>query len=268
VLDPLSILSWARITPADPGPPPRLSLPHLVAVDSGRRYVSDAEFVAAHWQTLTEPLGHGFPPPEENRIWYSVTPAPGLRLIALNSAAPFVEMPGQAYSEGAISPPQVRFLRAELTLAEQRDELVIVATHHPSDSLQFAYGTALTPGAFRRLLNEFPCVSLHIAGHWHRHAVFDRGGYIEIVAGSIIDPPQEGRIIEVWRSLEPNTPGTDEQAEDDAVLPENSALRYWTFSHLDDLPPPDPSHARLFDDPLLPMRQQATELAGFSEPRP
>jgi hypothetical protein len=39
-------------------------------------------------------------------------------------------------------------------------------------------------------------------------------------------------------------------------------LRYWMFSHLDEITPPDDSYADLFDDPLLPMRHVAAELAG------
>jgi hypothetical protein len=58
-------------------------------------------------------------------------------------------------------------------------------------------------------------------------------------------------VIEIWRERG--------EAGDDAV-----ELRYWMFSHLDEIDPPDDSHADLFNDPLLPMRRIAAELAGMS----
>ena len=78
----------------------------------------------------------------------------------------------------------------------------------------------------------------------------DRGGYTEIVTSSALDAPQEGRIIEVWRDLD----------SDDCDV----ELRYWTFSHLEEVAPTDASHVELFDDPLLPMRRVASDLAGAS----
>ena len=74
----------------------------------------------------------------------------------------------------------------------------------------------------------------------------DRGGYIEIETCSTIDPPQEGRIIEIWRD---ETNGS-------------IAVSYRMFSGLDDTLPP------LGDDPLLPLRQAANALAerGKTDP--
>jgi hypothetical protein len=39
-------------------------------------------------------------------------------------------------------------------------------------------------------------------------------------------------------------------------------LRYRSFSHLDAIDPPDAAGAEWFDDPLMPMRRVAAELAG------
>ncbi len=41
-------------------------------------------------------------------------------------------------------------------------------------------------------------------------------------------------------------------------------LRYWMFFHLEAIDPPGADSAELFDDPLLPMRRVAAELAGVS----
>jgi len=246
-LNPEGILAWAPITPAHPVPPPRLNIPTIIEPNPERRYITDDEFVQAHLDSVTTPTGHGFDPEQPHRTWYSVSPAPGLRLIGLNSAAPLLELPTLIYSEGAISSPQRTFLVRELRAARDRGEIVVVATHHPSGALDVAAGTAVTSQEFRTLLNDHPNVALHLAGHIHAHAALDRGGYAELITGSTLDPPQQGRIIEIWRN-------------GDVVK-----LRYRFFSHLDEIEPPDNTQVDVFDDPLLPMRRAAAELAGVRE---
>jgi hypothetical protein len=153
VLDPVGSLSWGPITPANPGPPPPLNFPVHVQPNPDRRFVREVEFIEAHFDTAGEPPGHGFDPTHPERSWYSVSPAPGLRLIVLNSATPLIELPAQVYPDGAISLPQAVFLRGELEGAQARGESVVVTTHHPSDALERTYGSVLTPRSFRRLLN-------------------------------------------------------------------------------------------------------------------
>jgi hypothetical protein len=257
-LNPVGFLGWAPITPAHPGPPPEFTLlPTVVPRNPQRRYVTDRQFIEAHLTSITEPPGHGFDAADPERTWYSVSPTPGVRLIVLNSCTPFLEPPGFPLSEGAISSVQVRYLQTELELAEKRGEIVVVATHHPSESLQEIYGTAVNAEGLRRMLNDSSCVKLHLAGHWHRHAVFDRGGYTEIVTGSILDPPQEGRVMELWRRREE----VEDPVATEADTPQIE-LRYWTFSHLEDIAPPMDGSSDLFEDPLLSMRRAAAELAG------
>ena len=200
----------------------------------------------AHLASIGDPLGHGFTADHPDRTWYSASPVPGLRLITLNSSTPAFEQPEFAFSEGAISYEQRLFLERELQRAQAPDEWVIVATHHPSSTLELIYGTSLGPQTFRSLLNKYPCVKLRLAGHLHANVVTDRGGYREIVTSSMLDAPQQGRVIEIWR---------DASGE--------AQLRYWMFSHLDAIDPPDDSQAALFDDPLMLLRRKAAELAGI-----
>ena len=243
-LDPIGWLSWAPVTPASPGPPTELGLPTLIDANPERRYLDDDEFVAMHLESGSEPAGHGFDAAYPQRTWYSVSPAPGLRLIGLNSATPFEERPTYVYSEGAINLTQMFFLADELRLATDRRETVIVATHHPSDALQLALGSSVSGDTFRSLLGRFDCVALHLAGHSHRNAVTERAGYLEIETGSTLDFPQQGRILEIWRA------GGDIE------------LRYSLFSHLDSIEPATEADEALFEDPLMPMRRIANELAA------
>ncbi len=293
-LDPTGLLSWAPITPTSPGPPPAINWPMLIPANPQRRYATDRDFIELLLGSDSKPSGHGFSANHPDRTWYSVLlmegeedlRPTGLRLIGLNSADPLMPTPRTIHSEGAISLGQFFFLKDELARAQAGGEWVIVATHHPSESLELSAGSSVTPVSFVSLLNDYSCVKLHLAGHWHRSAVIDRGGYLEIVTGSIIDAPQQGRMIEVWQSTEPRalaradspSPEPRALARTDSPSPEPRAsvragdetpadrieLRYWMFSHLDEIAPPDEADTILFDDPLMPMRRIAAELAGGS----
>ena len=245
-LDPTGSLSWGLITPGNPGPPIVPLLPVSITADADRRYISTGEWIAAHLDSTGTPPGHGFNEDAPERTWFSAAVAPGVRLISLNTSDAIIEQPRLVHSEGAISFQQLLFLRNELRAAETRGDVVIVATHHPSLSLDITLGTALTAATMIDLLNSYPSVKLHIAGHWHSHAAFDRGGYAELVTGSLVDAPQQGRVVELWR---------------DRADPGRIELRYRFLSHLDEIEPLDGSIPRL-DDPMLPMRRIAAELAG------
>lgn len=245
-LDPTATIAWAPITPANPGPPGEFNFPQLVQANPDRRFITNREFIEAHWSSDTEPPGHGFAGVESGRTWYSVSPSPGVRLIGLNSSAPLLETPTLNYSEGAISANQISFLKSELAKAADYGELVIVATHHAPDRLDPTVGTSISGAAFVRLLNGYPSVKLHLAGHTHEHLVIDRGNYLEITTGAIIDAPQEGRVIEIWR--EPAGDLTE--------------MRYWTFSHLERIEASDAEQSSWLVDPLMPMRRIAASLAG------
>lgn len=243
VINPTGSIAWGAITPANPGPPPTVTFPETIPANEQRRFITQREFVDAHVNSRSLPIGHGFDGANPARTWYAATPVAGLRLIVLNSSTPFLPRPQVVYSEGAISWEQRRFLEAQLALAEERSEWVILATHHPSASLEWVYGTSLGPFTLRELLNNHPCVKLHLAGHTHVNSVIDRGGYVEVITGSILDPPQEGRLIEMWR------------------VEGRLELRYRTFSHLEEIAPPSPEFNELFIDVLRDLRAVARKLA-------
>ncbi|MFH0982481.1 MAG: hypothetical protein V2A79_13225 [Planctomycetota bacterium] len=244
-LDPASGLAYSPISPAHPGLPLAPSFPTQITPNPERRYFTRQEFVAAHFETVTDPAGHGFEDAGSEKTWYSVSPLPGLRLVALDSCRPALAFPAGRYSEGSIDAEQMAFLNRELGAAQDRGELVIVLTHHTSAVLKWSYGSAVTAEEFRATLNKYPCVVAHLVGHRHRHRVWSHEGYIEFETASTLDYPQEGRIIEIWKS------------------PGDIQLRYWVFSHLPEaaeLEQGGPSD--LADDPLLEMRLIAFELAA------
>lgn len=239
VLNPLGVLAYGNVTPAEPGPPRLFETPRYLPANPDRAFYTKRDYIAAMFRTVTGPPGHGFDDPEMGPSYYSVSPLPGLRLIGLDSCDPVHLFPTYIYVGGAMTPGQLDFLRRELDGARDRGELVIVATHHPSSSLSELMGSAVTGSGLRALLNKYPNVIIHFAGHTHRNRVTDRGGYLEIETCSTLDLPQEGRLIEIYR----------EDATGDVVI------SYEMFSHLDDDLP------ALGDDPLRGLRSAARDIA-------
>jgi 3',5'-cyclic AMP phosphodiesterase CpdA len=238
-LDPLADFAYGRITPAQPGPPNLLERPLPIEPNDQRAYFNRNAFLNAAWNSTTAPTGHGLPDPIHAATWYSLSPAPGLRLIALDTTANAGVVPGLVYHEGGLSIEQYLFLRSELAAADQRGEIALVATHHPSEALDPDYGSEITADQFRALLSEHPSAVVHLAGHRHRNRVVDRGSYLEIETCSTLDLPQEGRLVEIWR---------DESTG-------NVTITYEMFSHASDNLPP------LGDDPLRDLRAQAFTIA-------
>lgn len=114
-----------------------------------------------------------------------------LRLIVLNTV-------GGVLSEGALAQEKIDgFLDAALREAEASRALVIVASHHPSDSI------AATGAALRARLNACPNVVLHLAGHTHKNLVMPRPGddpqhgYWEVTTAGLVDWPQQSRLVEL-----------------------------------------------------------------------
>ena len=237
-LDPTSAWAAGRVTPADPGPPRIFEWPQYVEPNPERAYFEKPELVEALDGTLTGPTGHGLNERTSEGYWYSVQLKPGLRLIGLDTTDRRYAIAMAFYDEGAMSRRQFDFLREELDRAAADGELVIVASHHPGSSLKRYAGTEVDAAELRALLNEYPNVLLHLAGHKHRNRVIDRDGYLEIETCSTLDPPREGRLIEIWR---------DEAAGEYIVS-------YEMFSGLDDSLP------ALGEDPLHALREQVVSI--------
>ena len=244
ILDPTASVAYGNVTPAAPGPPRLFNTPLPVVPNPARAYFSQPEYIQALFETTTQPpgsakLNFALLQPADARGWTSVQPVAGLRLIRLDTTDRAQKIPGAFYDQGALSRAQLTWLRSELEAAAASGDLVIVASHHPSASLSSLQGSAVTPDELRELLNQYPSVVLHVAGHTHRTRVTDRSGYIEIETCSTLDLPQEGRLFEIWRN-----------PADASVL-----VTYEMFSHLDDTLPP------LGDDPLRSLREQARAIA-------
>ena len=180
--------------------------PGAVPADSGRHFLSKRLFVAEHFDTASLPAGHGFDYTSTltGLAHYSVRPERDvpIRLVVLDSTGPEA-IPGYTGAAGAISRLEFDgFLKPEFRRAREAGEYVIVVTHHPSEGL--TKPTALpcvTPAEFQSYLAAQSNILAHLCGHDHYHEVIIRNGrypYPEILTGSLIDYPQEGRMLDIY----------------------------------------------------------------------
>ena len=237
VLDPLADRAYGNVTPAEPGPPCFLETPRPIVTNPARAYFNKQEYVSAVQTAQTSPTSHGF---ANGLTRYSTAPVPGLRLIVLDTTDSVTHFEGGIYDNGALTWEQLRYLESELDRSVQNDEVVMLATHHPSVALHPFYGSEILSADLQTLLGRYPNAVLHVAGHRHRNHVVGRGSYIEIETCSTLDLPQEGRLIELWQ---------DEQTGAVQVI-------YEMFSHL-----PDDTLPPVGDDPLRSLREQAQTIA-------
>ncbi len=196
----------------DRADPTTLQLPLLqlqsgpIEPDADRHYINGRMFIEEHFDTTTLPIGHGFT--ETNRqngtTYYSAIPKAGtpVRIIVMDTVAPNPAF-GLPADFGVLTRGQFEsFVKPEVEAAQTAGEFVILASHHPSADFDSTYfvnkvGTA----EFRNYLAAQPNVIAHICGHVHRHHVQQVDGpfpYLEIETASIVDFPQEGRLLDVF----------------------------------------------------------------------
>lgn len=175
----------------------------LVAPDQDRRILVRGEVVEEHFHTTGGPVGHGFT--DENReqdTAYYTFDRGGVRFVALDTVNP------NGYSNGSLDRPQFDWLRS--VLERSRDRLVVITSHHTSDTMDNPLvvsggdvaGRVLGPEVVDLLLAH-PQVVAWVNGHTHRNQVWARrkeglpGAFWEINTASHIDFPQQSRLLEI-----------------------------------------------------------------------
>jgi 3',5'-cyclic AMP phosphodiesterase CpdA len=120
-----------------------------------------------------------------------------LRVIALDTVNP------HGGWQGSLGLTQYEWLVDQLE--QSRDRYVVITSHHPSPTLFNDWAPA---GAEPRVLGDdvlglvtsMPNVVAWLAGHVHFHAALrhesEGHAFVEITTGSLIDWPQQGRILE------------------------------------------------------------------------
>jgi metallophosphoesterase (TIGR03767 family) len=206
-----------------------------VPPDLSRRMLTKVEYKNV-FRKGAQKDGHGFglvDPAEEKASngsagYYAWTPKAGVRFIVMDTLAEAGELPDS--SDGNIDDPQFKWLEAQLKQATDRDEVVVVFSHHARSSLVANHpdedstdcssedpASEPNPGCDRdprdsapvhlgddleALLHRYPHVLAHVAGHSHENQVnaykSDKGGgYWEVKSAAIADWPPQHRVMDV-----------------------------------------------------------------------
>lgn len=169
----------------------------VVTADPDRRAVSRAEFVAAHFGPAANAPGHGFA--EANReggVTYYRRDHGRVTILVLDTVN---ENGGW---QGSLDRAQFDWLERQLTAADANRRYVVLASHHPLVTL--VNGAVAERGVPRVLAAELdamldvhPCLVLWLNGHTHQTSVTQHRSWWELTAPSLIDWPQQGRLIEL-----------------------------------------------------------------------
>jgi metallophosphoesterase (TIGR03767 family) len=165
-----------------------------VSVDPARRLTSLEEFVAAHDTPRARPARHGLPAGGRSYYCHDVGP---VRFVVLDTVNPYGGW------QGSLDLDQLTWLDDVLTQADADERYVVLASHHPLESLVNDIAPPVAPRmlgpAVADILSDHACVVLWLNGHTHRTAVVPHGTWWEVTAPSLIDWPQQSRIIELIR---------------------------------------------------------------------
>ena len=175
----------------------------LVTPDLRRRHLSRGEVVDEHFNTSSQPVGHGYT--SENRATdtaYYYFDKSRFRFVVLDTVNP------NGYSDGSLDPAQFAWLQA--TVAAATGKAVIVFSHHTSATMDNPFvGTGGDPNprvlgaeVTGYLLSQQRVVAW-VNGHTHRNEIKPHkradgsGGFWEINTAAHIDYPQQARMVEV-----------------------------------------------------------------------
>jgi metallophosphoesterase (TIGR03767 family) len=174
----------------------------LVSPDPRRRLLTRKQIVEEHFKTAGLPAGHGFTAENRAKGTAYYTFDRGLcRFVVLDTVNP------NGYSDGSIDQTQFNWLKS--VLAASTDRLVMVFSHHTSDTMTNGLnGPGLDTDT--RILGDVVLAELlahdqviaWINGHTHKNQIWARrrpggGGLWEINTASHIDWPSQSRIVEI-----------------------------------------------------------------------
>ena len=171
--------------------------------DPDRHFIDREVFVAEHFNSVTLPAGHGFRLDNQfgSPLRYSARPKQDvpIRLVVLDTETG--DPPhGVPFKYGVMTREQFdHFLKPEFQAARKAGEWVLLASHHPSSHFDIPYPACkVGQREFRAYLAAQPNLIAHICGDTHRNHLEMVSGahpYPEIETGSLIDYPQEARIL-------------------------------------------------------------------------
>ncbi|CAH0191317.1 TIGR03767 family metallophosphoesterase [Microbacterium sp. Bi128] len=176
-----------------------------VTANPERYLFEQRDFMAEHFRTepTPGPVGHGFTTHNltSGETWWQADLSPRVRAFGLDTCN------AVAGPDGAVPESQMRWLRAQLEIAQRDEVLALIFSHHNSLTLE---NRATRPGAdeklygaeeFVAMLLEFSVVVGWLNGHTHLNQILPHttptGGFWEITTASCIDFPQQQQVVEI-----------------------------------------------------------------------
>ncbi|WP_396644783.1 TIGR03767 family metallophosphoesterase [Microbacterium sp.] len=176
-----------------------------ITANPERYLFEQRDFMAEHFRTepTPGPIGHGFTAHNltSGETWWQADLSPRVRAFGLDTCN------AVAGPDGAVPETQMRWLRAQLEIAQRDQVLALIFSHHNSLTLE---NRATRPGAdeklygaeeFVAMLLEFPVVVGWLNGHTHLNQILAHtsatGGFWEITTASCIDFPQQQQVVEI-----------------------------------------------------------------------
>lgn len=169
-----------------------------VTADTRRDFLRESDFYRA---LLRQGSSHGTVhlAGGERRYWSQTLER--VRLISLDTVNP------HGGWQGSVDVEQLEWLENEL----RSDRIVptVILSHHPvQDLINLYHPSQFSPRVGSEVLvttlTEFNNVFLWLAGHTHRNRITHHGGsrrgFWQIETASLIDWPQQGRIVEIFQS--------------------------------------------------------------------
>ena len=168
--------------------------PYEVTPDKRRRQTSLQEFVDFHVHDEAKPAGHGFS--AGGKPYYRHDVNDEVTVVVLDTVNP------AGGFEGSLDAEQLEWLDEVLASTDQDERLAVLASHHDVASLVNDLGGAdggrrVLGEEIERTVSEHESAVLWLNGHTHRTSVRPRGSWWEVTAPSLVDWPQQGRVIEL-----------------------------------------------------------------------
>ena len=173
-----------------------------VTPDVLRRTITRAEFVSAHFSAAARPAGHGFADTGGDEAYYRYDHGP-VTVLALDTVN------AHGGYQGSVDERQADWVISELAAADAERRYVVLASHHPlftmvndrmPDDGVAPDGRRVLGEEFGALLAGHPSLVLWLNGHTHRTTVTAHDSWWEVTAPSLIDFPQQARVVELLRS--------------------------------------------------------------------
>lgn len=187
-----------------------------VSASKLRRPFTKAEFMDALPAGETK-VQFGSGPDSEATPYYTFDLSPQVVGIMLNTASPdgstvaVLDAAQADWLEEQLKGASAKSYdsKGKLTASTAQDRLIVLFSHHPLSTFDKEEQSSdggrppLNRSALLELLSRYPNVVAWLNGHRHKHKVtphqakYEYGGFWEITTASLIDYPQQSRIVEL-----------------------------------------------------------------------